>query len=79
MADVLARFQRWRTINAQLQRLWNRAVGQVGYVRREWEELETALKVLAVDGIGTPDDSGNGSQGGHYGGPEEPTAPDLKH
>jgi len=61
------RFQRWRALHAQLQKLWGKAVGTSGYMRREWQELEAEIERLAREGVGEPDPSNS----------DDPTAPGV--
>lgn len=60
------RYPRFRALRRLLLDVWDKAVGTDGYVRREWEELQTGITELAEKGLGLPE----------FMGPEEPTPVD---
>jgi len=66
MSSNVHDYPRFRAIHNLLVALWDKAVSQLGYVKREWEALQHGIEELAKKGLGLPESYG----------PEEPTPVD---
>lgn len=48
----MAERENYRRVHLALHTLWSKAVGQPGYDKKQWKELEAAVFKLATDGPG---------------------------